>query len=45
MLNFTLNLRYAVDERARSTGERQGGGCGADVRDRCDKSVVATTIT
>ena len=44
MLNLTLNLRYAVDERARSSAIRLGGGCGASVRDRCDKHVVATII-
>ena len=42
MLNFTLNLRHTVHGLARSSGERQGGGCGASVRDRCDKSFVET---
>ena len=45
MLNFTLNLPHAVDVRARSSGKRQGGGCGASVRDRCDKSIVAKIIS
>ena len=44
MLKFTLNLRHAVDGRARSSGERQGGGCGAGVRDCCDETLIATTI-
>ena len=44
MLNFTLNLRYTVDARAHSSSRRKGGGGSASVRDRCDKSVVATIL-
>ena len=45
MLNFTLNFRYGVDGHARGSGDRQDSGCGAGVRHRCDKAVVATIIS
>ena len=44
MFTFTLNLRYAVDERTHSSDERQSDGWGAIVRDKFDKSFVATII-
>ena len=45
MLNFVLNLRSAVDERTRSEGDFQAGGCGKSARNRCNKVVVATIIS
>ena len=45
MLNITLNLRYAVDGRARGVHDRRNGGCPAVVRDRCDKAVFAMIIS
>ena len=45
MLKFTLNLRYAVDGRARGGLDRQVGGCSADVRYRCDKTFVETIVS
>ena len=45
MLNFMLNLRYAVDAHERGGEDRQGGSSCESARDRYDKAIIVTIIS
>ena len=44
MLNFILNLRYAVDERSHVRDDRHDASCGERMRDRCYTTVIVSII-